>query len=273
MRVLRHSLNRRPAVELSVVLILPLVVAAVLAAHILGVEATTRAALHGLCAQRPSHSFWLGERRLPFDARMTGIYGSALSTVIWLSVRRPPRRAGAPGTLPSLLLAGGVLALAVDGGNALAEDLALPTLYEPSNTVRFLTGSWTGIALGTVLAWVFHATTWPTELRSPLPVIRLSRDGVPLTVLPIGLGILVTQGPAWLYAPLAIGLVVAAFVVLTLFAWPVILMLTDRIERAKDWSDLWPAALMASTTALAVMALTSSLRFLLERALGLPALP
>ena len=39
------------------------------------VDEKTQQALHGLCAQRPSHSYWLGDARLPFDARMTGIYG------------------------------------------------------------------------------------------------------------------------------------------------------------------------------------------------------
>src|SRR4051812_13030157 len=45
------------------------------------------AVVHGLCAQRPSHSFALGGTNLPFDARMTGIYGGTLTTILFLLAR------------------------------------------------------------------------------------------------------------------------------------------------------------------------------------------
>src|SRR6266508_4425764 len=51
-------------------------------------EHKAHAALHGLCAQRPSHSFTLGTHRLPFDARMTGIYGGFLGASLYLFGRR-----------------------------------------------------------------------------------------------------------------------------------------------------------------------------------------
>jgi len=41
------------------------------------VEAKGVAVLHGLCAQQPTHTIYFGEQRLPFDARMTGIYGAS----------------------------------------------------------------------------------------------------------------------------------------------------------------------------------------------------
>ena len=34
--------------------------------------------VHGLCAQRASHSVALGGTNLPFDARMAGIYGGEI---------------------------------------------------------------------------------------------------------------------------------------------------------------------------------------------------
>src|SRR5262245_31628876 len=46
-------------------------------------EHKAHAALHGLCAQRPSHSFTFGSSTLPFDARMTGIYGGFLGASVY----------------------------------------------------------------------------------------------------------------------------------------------------------------------------------------------
>ena len=51
------------------------------------IEVKSIAILHGLCAQRPSHSFWFGSDRLPFDSRMTGIYGGFLVTQLYLLAR------------------------------------------------------------------------------------------------------------------------------------------------------------------------------------------
>ncbi|MFN3336443.1 MAG: DUF2085 domain-containing protein, partial [Thermomicrobium sp.] len=112
------------------------------------VALATCAALHGLCAQRPSHSFWFGPYQLPFDARMTGIYAGSLFTATWLALRRSRGAAGPPRLGTLAVLAAGVALLGVDGLNALAADLRLPTLYEPRNTLRYLTGAWTGLALG-----------------------------------------------------------------------------------------------------------------------------
>src|SRR5262245_47592140 len=42
------------------------------------IAAKSHLALHGICAQRPSHSLRLGGETLPMDARMTGIYIGAV---------------------------------------------------------------------------------------------------------------------------------------------------------------------------------------------------
>src|SRR4051812_17329014 len=49
-----------------------------------GWQHSAHAFLHGLCAQTPSHTLRFGPYGLPFDSRMTGIYGGFLSTLIVL---------------------------------------------------------------------------------------------------------------------------------------------------------------------------------------------
>ena len=234
-------------------------------------ERATIAALHGLCAQRPSHSFWFGPYRLPFDARMTGLYSGALFTVVWLMLRARSA-SGAPRRAVILLLATGVVFLAVDGVNALALDLGLPTLYEPRNSLRYVTGAWTGVALGTVLRWVFVSTSWPPTWRTADPVVSARRDLPVLAVLLSGFGWLVRTGPVTLYPAVAVVLVVAAVLTLALLAWPFVLLATGRLERLTRWSEALVPSVVSGGCALVVMGLTSSLRFVAEALVGLPPL-
>src|SRR3954451_19132785 len=53
-------------------------------------------ALHGLCAQTPSHTLRFDGRKLPFDSRMTGIYGGFISSAALLVRRRAYRAACLP---------------------------------------------------------------------------------------------------------------------------------------------------------------------------------
>jgi uncharacterized membrane protein len=235
-------------------------------------ELATRAALHGLCAQRPSHSFWFGPYQLPFDARMTGIYAGAAATVAWLARRAARRSAAPPSPLAIGFLATGVVILAVDGLNSLALDLGLRSLYSPHNLLRYATGAWTGVALGSMLWWVFQSTSWRPDLRSSGTVFHLGSDAIPLTAVLALFGWFVWWGPVFWFPLVAVGLVLAALLTLALLAWPVVLALISRIECATTWQELRRPALAALTIALAFMVVTSVARYGLERMLGLSSL-
>lgn len=271
----RSETQSQLARELVLPLVLSVLLLALVALWFAGpgrTELLTIAALHGLCAQRPSHSFWFGSYRLPFDARMTGIYAGSSFTLLWLAWRAgrasvPPRA----GTV--ILLASGVAVLAVDGANALARDLRLPTLYEPHNTVRYVTGAWTGLALGVLLWWVFVSTSWIATSRTGDRVFQLSRDLPALGTVLSAFGWLVHVGPVMLYPVVAFGLVAAAVLTLASLAWPFVLLLTGRLERLESWGDGLVPAVLSGCCALIVMALTSSLRYVAELVIGLPSLP
>jgi len=235
-------------------------------------ELATRAALQGLCAQRPSHSFWFGPYQLPFDARMTGIYAGSAATVAWLARRAARRAAAPPSPLAIGFLATGVVALAVDGLNSLVLDLGLRSLYSPHNLLRYATGAWTGVALGTMLWWVFQSTSWRPDLRDSGTVFGLKRDGMPLAAALTAFGWFVWRGPVFWFPLVAVGLVLAALLTLTLLTWPVVLALIGRIECATSWHELRRAALAAVASALAIMTVTSVARYGLEQLLGLSAM-
>lgn len=114
----------------------------------------------GICPQRPGHSYFFGEKQMPIEARMIGIFaGFALTTFILWFVGRGraihwPNRV----TLPILLGLVGVMAL--DGLNATFHDLGLVTLYPPQNWLRIITGTLSGIGMAGIILPVFNQTLW-----------------------------------------------------------------------------------------------------------------
>jgi uncharacterized membrane protein len=228
-------------------------------------------ALHGLCAQRSSHSLQIGGTTLPMDARMTGIYLGAAATFVWLMAARRLRAARTPSLPVVVLLASFVVALAVDGFNALFVDLRFPTLYEPSNLIRIATGVLAGIALGLTLGHVFANSVWAHGDRERAVVMN------PVELLaPIGasaaIALLALADLPVLYAPFAVGLVIAAVGVFWLLGIVLLAVLSDRGWSCGTWSDLVPLALSSLIAAIVIVGAFSGLRFAAEQLFGLPRL-
>src|SRR5687767_3957401 len=93
------------------------------------IAAKTHLALHGLCAQRPSHSLSIGGTILPLDARMTGIYLGAATTVLWLVATGRTRAVRTPPPSVLAVLVAFVVAMGIDGFNAFLVDLDAPHPY------------------------------------------------------------------------------------------------------------------------------------------------
>ncbi len=231
----------------------------------------THVALHGLCAQRSSHSLQIGGATLPMDARMTGIYLGAAVTVIWLIAARRLRATGAPSVPVLAILASFVVSLAVDGFNAFLVDLRLPTLYEPSNILRIVTGVLAGTSLGVALAHLLASSIWVQGDRERAVVTR------PVELLvPVGasgaMALLALSDVPLLYAPFAVGLVVAAVGVFWLLGIVLVALLSDRGWSCRTSGDLAPLALSSLIAAAVTVGGLSWLRFVAEQLFGLPKL-
>jgi uncharacterized membrane protein len=234
-------------------------------------EEKTRAALHGLCAQRPSHSFTLGGQTLPFDARMTGMYGGFAATALYLAGRRRFRRAGVPGRWTLGILGLFVGAMAVDGFNSLLVDVQTWHAYAPRNDLRFITGLLTGIALAVALCYLLAATLWkrPDWRRGPVEGIR---EVVLLAGLQVPFFVAVTSGPGFLYAPVALSLLVSAAVVIGALTLVLVLLALRRDGAFESLSQVQGPAAAAFVLGCLVMAAFASGRFLLEAWTGAPPL-
>lgn len=120
--------------------------------------------LQGVCAQRPSHSFQFSGQPLPVDARMTGIYLGAGSSLLWYLLILRARYSGRFTRGAWTLLAFGIGVMALDGLNSLAADLRLPAPYTTTNLLRLATGLLAGVAIGTLLS---HLSTISLAHRPP----------------------------------------------------------------------------------------------------------
>jgi uncharacterized membrane protein len=256
----------------------PLLVAGFAAMALIGfliapgdIASKTHVALHGLCAQRPSHSLQIGGTTLPMDARMTGIYLGAATTLVCLAAARRLRAIQVPSRAVIGLLASFIGTLTIDGFNALLVDLQLPPFYEPSNLLRLATGVLAGTALGVGLGYLFASSTWARGERD-----RAVVAGPGDLLAPIGISgaiaVLALSDVSLLYAPFAVGLVMAVVGVFWLLAVVILALVSGRSWSCRTSGDLAPLALCSLVAAIVTIGALAWLRFAAEQLLGLPKL-
>jgi uncharacterized membrane protein len=228
------------------------------------------AVLHGLCAQQPTHSFYFGDQRLPFDARMTGIYGGFATASLVLLVAGRWRAGAFPPRGVVLSLVFGVVALAVDGANSTLVDARLWHVYTPRNDLRLLTGLLVGTALA-VFVWLLIGQVGFARAgrRHGSPLTGWRDLGVVLLAQWLfALLVLSRWRPLWL--PITVILMAAAILALTGLMLAFVLLLGRRENRAIVTSDLAGPGTIALFLALVMIGSLAAGRFLLEIWLGLP---
>lgn len=191
---------------------------------------------YGLCHQQPDRSFFVGRRQLPLCARDTGTYlGAAVTLLCMLGTsRRLGTSLPHPWVLAVLALGGAFFV--VDGVNSYAGAFPfLPRLYEPDNRLRLLSGLMLGTAMAAALLPLFNYTLWRSApAERPL-------NGRALLALPAALTLAylaVTNGPAWLYLPLAVGLALTVLLVLAAVNGLLVTVILRHDRRGTDWRDL-----------------------------------
>lgn len=235
------------------------------------IEGKSLAVLHGLCAQQSGHSFYYGDSRLPFDARMTGIYGGFGMASLFFLVRGRWGQGGLPSIGIAALLALGVVALGIDGLNSTLLDLGVWHLYSPANELRLATGLLTGVALATFVWLLVGQVALRETARSSGKLITGYRELATILALATGYAAIVLSNWEPLRLPLTALLIVSATAVLTGLSLAFVLLVGRRENRATHTSDLAAPATVALLAAFAILALTSGSRFLLEAIYGVPA--
>lgn len=182
---------------------------------------------YAVCHRIDIRSFHIGERQIPLCARCTGMYlGAMLGLVFQAFVGR--KRSGSPSVRVIIILGFMVIAFMVDGLNSFANLIPVaPSLYEPHNALRLLTGTGVGLAIAVALFPAFNQSVWKTiDRRSSLG--SLHSLGV-LVVLALLLNLIVlTENPILLY-PLAL-VSAAGVVILLVMVYTIILLMAFRRE-------------------------------------------
>lgn len=202
-----------------------------------------RAVGFGICAQRPSHSYFLGGVQLPLEARMVGIFGGYLAALVYFLVLQQGRALKFP---PAPLLALGVLLIAAmgfDGLNNLFHDVGLPHLYAPYNPARLVTGLLVGLTVATLLLPVFNLTVWAEGQARPVLGGWGELAGA-LAVEAVIFGAVVS-GQGWLLYPIALWSIAGAVTLLSMLNMVIAMIVTRREGQGRSLGDLMPWACVA----------------------------
>lgn len=234
------------------------------------IETKALAALHGLCAQQPSHSLYFGDQRLPFDARMTGIYGGFAVAAGVLLVRGRWRAAGIPRLGITLTLVAGIAMLAIDGINSTLVDAGLPYAYAPRNTLRLVTGLFTGSALAVFVFLLIGQVGFAKGGRRPGAPLAGWRDlGIVIGVQSAAALMVLSRWPP-LRVPITMVLMGSAILALSGLMLAFVLLLGRRECCARSNAELAGPATLALVGAIILIGSLAAGRFLLEAWLGLP---
>jgi uncharacterized membrane protein len=218
------------------------------------------AVAYAVCHRIPARSFFIGDRPIPLCARCSGMYLGALLGLLYQV------RLGKRGRMPSLKMYAAfglfLLAFTVDGVNSYLNFFPqAPSLYEPQNLLRLLTGTGIGLGIAAVLLPTFNQSVWADWV--PKPALSSWRQLAELLLLSAVLVLLIlSENPLALY-PLAILGSLTVLLVLTLVYTVVWTMLLKQDNRFRTFREMWPLLLAGFTTALLQIALMDGGRFLL----------
>lgn len=235
-------------------------------------ESKALAAVHGLCAQQPTHSFYFGDFRLPFDARMTGIYGGFAATSLTLLGMGRWRSAGIPPRSLVVVLGAFVVLMGIDGVNSTLADVRRWNLYEPQNELRLITGQLTGVTLATFIWLLVGEIGFARPARrSVAPVGDWSDLGIVL-LAQAAFATLVLSGWPALWMPVTFLLLLAAVTAVMALTLAFVLLFARRESMAYSTAALAGPATLALVIALVIIGGLGGGRFLLEWWLNIPTM-
>jgi hypothetical protein len=210
----------------------------------------------------PSHMLAYGHQTLPMNARNTGIYLGVVVGVALLVVTGRGRANRFPPRAPLALLTGFFVAMVLDGFNSLFDTLhathaTYHAWYPPSNELRVITGTLSGLAMALLIASIANAVLWDQE---PEPVVEDTVElGGYLLVCVLVIMLILRRLPA-LYWPLSLLSVAGVVLLATLVNLVPIGLALGVQRRAATWRAALPSILTAVVMSLCEIAVADLLR-------------
>ena len=197
-----------------------------------------RAVGFGICAQRPSHSYFPGGVQLPVEARMVGIFGGYLAALVYFLALRRGRASNFPPVPLLVLCVLFIAAMGFDGFNNLFHDVGLPYLYAPYNPARLITGLLTGLAIAAFVLLVFNLSVWAEGQAQPV-LGGLGELAGALAVEAMVFGAVVSRWGRLLY-PVALWSMAGVVVLVTMLNMVIVLIVARREGWGRSLDDLLP---------------------------------
>ncbi len=227
-----------------------------------GVRGKADAVGYAICHRIPDRSFSAYDRQLPLCARCTGIYTGVMTGFLMIVATGRSRASRLPSWRVGIVLGLFIVALGVDGINSylhLFPDFE-GGLYSPHNTLRLITGVFTGLTMIHGLFPIFNASIWEhKDRRRAVDDLKdLGRYALAALVV---IGLILTENPLIL---LVIGLLSAFGVVMVLTMVNSVMFITlIRRERAYNrWSELWLPLLAGLTVAILLIGGIDAARYM-----------
>ncbi|MFC1996868.1 DUF2085 domain-containing protein [Chloroflexota bacterium] len=159
---------------------------------------------YAVCHRIGSRSFFIGDTQFSVCARCTGQYLGAVLGILFLMVFRRYRSERPPWFVIGILLVWGIVYV-VDGFNSflhLIPGTERLWLYEPSNSLRLITGFGVGLGISIMLFPAFNQTIWKRTDRRPI-LDGMGDFGV-LVILALVLIVLILRGNPIVLYPLSL---------------------------------------------------------------------
>lgn len=227
---------------------------------------------YAVCHQIESHSFSLAGRYLPLCARCTGTFLGALVGLIGqASVLRRRREAAFPPAPILAILLGFTLSWIADGTNSYLALIGGPNLYEPSNTLRLITGSLNGLTMSAFVYPILNVSLW----RGPVdePALKGVRDLGILLLMEGLLVLLVLSRSDFLLFPLAILSAAGVLALLTSVNSVIALIVLRRENSANNWRQAFVPVLLGLVLSFIQIGIIDVIRYGLTGTLhGIPTL-
>jgi hypothetical protein len=167
-----------------------------------------------------------------------------------------------------IVLAAGVLALAIDGFNSLALDLGFPHLYQPHNLLRLGTGLVTGLAMASLALPILNQLFWrENNQQSSIPTWKSLLHFLPILILCFFA--VASQSSIVLY-PLALLSTIGILTAISSINLIFIIALSKRGATFVYYRQLLPFFGLAFALAIGEMLALAQLKFALLQALGIP---
>lgn len=226
-----------------------------------GLEGKADAVGYAICHQIVERSFSVNGKPVALCARCTGMYLGAL-LAIGYQLLLGKRRAEWPGKGILIVLGIFFLGFAFDGSNSAAKlFLGHDLIYTPSNTLRLITGTGMGLAIGVMVLPTFNQTIW--KAYDPRPYFLNWKQFAGLIGAAVAMVLLVLAEISPILMAFSYLSAAGVVVVLVMLYSMILMVIFDRENVAAQFSDMIPWLLGGILVAFMHLGAVDFLRYLL----------